>query len=97
MNQNEITDYKNYCILDCLNQNKELPDSLFINSEEFVNTILFFRKVDWISADNLITKKGDNARKRLSKKLKLKGLYLHLYPDFTRITSQDDSFCIYLP
>ncbi|WP_395322608.1 hypothetical protein [Levilactobacillus parabrevis] len=97
MDQRMIIDYKNYCILDCLIRKMRIPYFIFDDELSYVRTFSFFQRVKWIDQDNKVTNKGKRAHERLAGELALRGIYRHVYPDFSQVASQGSNNHIYLP
>lgn len=97
MKEEYVRNYRNYCVLDCLIRKHNFPEFLFVDMYDYINVMSYFRELNWITEDDCITFKGRRIHHKLQRKLSLKKIYLHVYPDFSQITFQDEGGRVYLP
>lgn len=93
----ELLEYKTYCILNMASRDIELSYPI-VSIDDFRKLVRDCQSSGWIDNLGKITYSGDLVRIRLAKKLKLRGVYQSVYPDFTQLyPSKSDLNAIYLP
>lgn len=83
MNEQQLTSWKLYYILDSLKYNPDLI-TLYpgLSIDEITDIINFLKISNYIDSDSQLTKSGEIRLKDLSRELKLNRYNKHIYPRF---------------